>query len=102
MHRRRSSDTNEDSALSSQQLVQNDYEPYDDPDTNNERGNEHSSLLSSPSVEDIEATKRVEPDRNHESPHLDVRGFALLPHLEFWQLFCMMGLMTGIGLMTIK
>jgi len=66
---------------------------------------ENSSLLSNPSVEgeDMETSKHVvESDRNYEAPHLDIRGFALLPHLEFWQLFCMLGLMTGIGLMTIK
>jgi hypothetical protein len=42
------------------------------------------------------------PDTDYEVPHLDIRGFALLPHAEFWQLFLMLGLMTGIGLMTIK
>jgi hypothetical protein len=42
------------------------------------------------------------PDREFGVPHLDMRGFALLPHIEFWQLFSMLGLMTGIGLMTIK
>jgi hypothetical protein len=42
------------------------------------------------------------PDTELGVPHLDIRGFALLPHVEFWQLFSMLGLMTGIGLMTIK
>ncbi|KAL6248099.1 hypothetical protein RBB50_005447 [Rhinocladiella similis] len=32
----------------------------------------------------------------------DIRGFALLPLPEFWQLFSMLGLLTGIGLMTIN
>jgi hypothetical protein len=70
-------------------------------------GDEESSLLSQTSTEeqaaeDLESSKHLESDRNHEHPHLDIRGFALLPHAEFWQLFIMMGLMTGIGLMTIK
>jgi hypothetical protein len=66
---------------------------------------ENSSLLSQSSGEDIEdlsSSRHTEPDRNNESPHLDIRGLALLPHAEFWQLFCMLGLLTGIGLMTIK
>lgn len=42
------------------------------------------------------------PDTDIDAPHLDIRGLALLPHAEFWQLFLMLGLLTGIGLMTIK
>jgi hypothetical protein len=80
--------------------------PLSDPESQN-TGDEESSLLSKTSTqeqaaEDLESSKHLEPDRNHEHPHLDVRGFALLPHVEFWQLFTMMGLLTGIGLMTIK
>lgn len=56
---------------------------------------EDASLLSS-------ASRRPVVDENHDPPHLDVRGFALLPHAEFWQLFSMLGLLTGIGLMTIN
>ncbi|KAE8319318.1 major facilitator superfamily domain-containing protein [Aspergillus transmontanensis] len=36
------------------------------------------------------------------SPHPDIRGLAMLPKVEFWQLFLMMALLSGIGLMTIK
>lgn len=42
------------------------------------------------------------PDIDHDGRHTDLRGLALLPRAEFWQLFLLMGLMTGIGLMTIK
>ena len=38
----------------------------------------------------------------HDSHGLDIRGLALLPRVEFWQLFLLLGLLTGIGLMTIK
>ena len=38
----------------------------------------------------------------HDSQHVDVRGFALLLKVEFYQLWLMLGLLTGIGLMTIK
>lgn len=106
MHRRKSSDGNEESAArepETQRGFNGDTAGTTEDHGRNELdGNEHSSLLSSTSGDDVEVSKRIEPERNHESPHLDVRGLALLPHPEFWQLFCMMGLMTGIGLMTIK
>ena len=68
---------------------------------------ESSSLLSKSSTQeqatdDLESSKHLDPDRVYEPAHLDIRGFALLPHAEFWQLFLMLGLMTGIGLMTIN
>lgn len=56
---------------------------------------EDASLISQPSREPTASS-------HDEHPHLDVRGFALLPHAEFWQLFSMLGLLTGIGLMTIN
>ena len=67
-------------------------------------GTENSSLLSTTSedLEDLENSKHSHSDKPFDTPHLDIRGFALLPLLEFWQLFCMLGLLTGIGLMTIK
>lgn len=68
-------------------------------------GGENSSLISKSTIddaEDLESSKHSHTDRNHEPPHLDIRGFALLPHAEFWQLFSMLGILTGIGLMTIK
>jgi MFS family permease len=37
-----------------------------------------------------------------DSHYLDVRGLALLSKVEFWQLFLTMGLLSGIGLMTIN
>ncbi|PLB35676.1 putative MFS transporter [Aspergillus candidus] len=37
-----------------------------------------------------------------DSPHQDVRGLAMLPRVEFWQLFLTMALLSGIGLMTIN
>ncbi|KAK6537508.1 hypothetical protein TWF694_011692 [Orbilia ellipsospora] len=32
----------------------------------------------------------------------DIRGWALTQHTEFWRLFLMLGILTGIGLMTIN
>ncbi|KAJ6096509.1 hypothetical protein N7486_007255 [Penicillium sp. IBT 16267x] len=37
-----------------------------------------------------------------EAHHPDIRGLALLKHVEFWQLFLTMALLSGIGLMTIN
>lgn len=37
-----------------------------------------------------------------ESHHTDIRGLAMLRKIEFWQLFLSMGLLSGIGLMTIN
>ena len=33
---------------------------------------------------------------------IDITGLALLSKSEFWQLWVLMGLLTGVGLMTIK
>lgn len=38
----------------------------------------------------------------NESHRSDIRGFALLPTVVFWQLLLLLGILTGIGLMTIK
>ena len=42
------------------------------------------------------------PKTNRDSHHADIRGLALLSRMKFYQLWLMMGLLTGIGLMTIK
>jgi hypothetical protein len=41
----------------------------------------------------------VEQNGSH---HPDIRGLALLSKPEFWQLFSIMALLSGVGLMTIK
>ena len=38
----------------------------------------------------------------HESLFADVRGFAMIKHSEFYELFLLVGMLTGVGLMTIK
>jgi len=62
---------------------------------------EASSLMSSPTSSipgDISEENTVK-DHAH---RVDIRGWKMLPLLEFWQLFSLMGILTGIGLMTIK
>lgn len=41
----------------------------------------------------------IDLDRSH---RVDIRGWALLKNLEFWQLWIIMAILSGIGLMTIK
>ncbi|THC92040.1 hypothetical protein EYZ11_008478 [Aspergillus tanneri] len=48
--------------------------------------------------DDDDALSDVSPG----SPHPDIRGLAMLPTVEFWQLFLTMALLSGIGLMTIN
>lgn len=62
---------------------------------------ETSSLMSTASGRPKSAVpdRRVDVDQTHT---LDIRGFKLLRSLDFWQLFLIMGILAGIGLMTIK
>jgi MFS family permease len=61
---------------------------------------ETSSLLSDASgPEDYVGKNNVDLDRSH---RVDIRGFRLLRSLDFWQLFLIMSMLAGIGLMTIK
>lgn len=48
---------------------------------------------------DVESIEPIVKDHAH---RVDIRGWKMLPKLEFWQLFSLMGIMTGVGLMTIK
>ncbi|KAL8903511.1 MAG: hypothetical protein Q9171_007379 [Xanthocarpia ochracea] len=87
---------------------------HHDPDGNSiavetpdKEPNETSSLMSKSSsssnpgdvpYEDISTA----PTAHHDSHHLDIRGFALLKHTEFYQLWLLLGILTGVGLMTIN
>lgn len=75
----------------------------------NKDTDETSSLISkssSSSPGDIpfgdDAAKSTSGHTNHNPHRLDIRGVTLLSKVEFWQLFSLLGLLTGIGLMTIK
>lgn len=78
----------------------------EEPESRTGDANETSSLLSKSSSSnpgDVPFRKDDEHvEINHNSHHLDVRGLAMLPTIEFWQLFLLLGILTGIGLMTIK
>ncbi|KAL9062447.1 MAG: hypothetical protein Q9157_008916 [Trypethelium eluteriae] len=64
---------------------------------------EMSSLLSSSSGPgDIAARGEQRKDPDHGSHHADITGLALFTQFTFWQLFSMMALLAGVGLMTIN
>lgn len=70
-----------------------DEEEQDGPST------ETSSLISGPGdlVDDDDSASKKS---THSST--DITGLALLYKYEFWQLWVLLGLLTGVGLMTIK
>ncbi len=62
---------------------------------------ETSSLVSRSSSscqEDLDG----QAAHSHDAHLVDIRGFKMLRHSQFYFLFSLMGLLTGIGLMTIK
>lgn len=70
-----------------------------DPNVEQE-ADEHSSLMSEPGdVDDDEEELKHNERHLH---HLDISGFAILKHIEFYQLFFLLGSLTGVGLMTIN
>jgi hypothetical protein len=73
-----------------------------DNDEQDGDSDETSSLLSGPGdIVDAEDDD-VASQKTHCSHCLDVTGLSLLYKIEFWQLWIIMGLLTGVGLMTIK
>ncbi|MCJ1386702.1 hypothetical protein MMC17_009828 [Xylographa soralifera] len=75
------------------------------PDIPNTETDETSSLMTKSSVSgagDPEVNDERCDSTAHDPHHLDIRGMALLPKIEFWELFILLGLLTGIGLMTIN
>lgn len=71
---------------------------------NRDGADETSSLLSQSTLSsslpgEVLVQSSVDMDRSH---RVDIRGINLLKNLEFWQMFSIMGILSGIGLMTIK
>ncbi|KAK3391018.1 major facilitator superfamily domain-containing protein [Podospora didyma] len=62
---------------------------------------ETSSLMSKASSlpGDVLVQSSVDMDRSH---RVDIRGWRLLCNIDFWQMFAIMGILAGIGLMTIN
>ncbi|KAL8986765.1 MAG: hypothetical protein Q9177_003967 [Variospora cf. flavescens] len=71
-------------------------------ETSNAEPDETSSLISSSPGDMPYRENGAKATVHQSSHHLDIRGFSLLRHVEFYQLWLLLGIMTGIGLMTIK
>ena len=82
-----------------------DHSSFKEPEDRDLGSEETSSLLSKSSADPTKpshtspGTKEEDED---DSRNLDVRGFALLSKVNFWQIWLSTGILTGIGLMTIK
>ncbi|KAG5209660.1 Nodulin-like domain-containing protein [Trichophyton interdigitale] len=65
---------------------------------------ETSSLMSRPrSLSDSGSFSQYDQAKhNAHAAGPDIRGLSLLPTPEFWQLFLLLGISTGVGLMTIN
>ncbi|KAK7725671.1 hypothetical protein SLS57_003737 [Botryosphaeria dothidea] len=70
------------------------------PDAPDNEASESSSLISEPG--DLPPKPTASHDDEHDSHRPDISGIRLLRTLECWQLFIVLGLLTGIGLMTIN
>jgi hypothetical protein len=71
------------------------------PEGSTSETDETSSLMS----KSTSSSPGDAPEENSVKDHahrVDIRGIKMLPLIEFWQLFALMGILTGIGLMTIK
>jgi hypothetical protein len=68
------------------------------------RADEVSSLLSDDESipGDIIASGDSLKNSVHFTQHREITGLALLPEVDFWLLFSLLGLLTGVGLMTIN
>jgi len=75
-------------------------EPVTADDAPDRTSTESSTLLSGSG--DIENNTDVTSKKSAHSHSLDITGLALLNKPEFWQIWVLMGLLTGVGLMTIK
>ena len=83
-----------------------------DRQTSGDPVTETSSILSFSSSDDNveeeeeeeeEETISVEnEDGAHHGRQIDIRGWALCRSADFWMLFVLLGVLTGVGLMTIK
>ena len=81
---------------------------HDAPEDSKRDRDEALSLLSETlesrgsTITKLGQDRRRRKSKDDLSHQLDIRGVTLLSRMEFWQLFSLMGLLAGIGLMTIK
>ena len=73
------------------------------PGASNGGTEETSSLLSdSTGSQSYIGEEEVKNPAQNDSHRIDIRGLAMVKHVKFYQLWLLLGLLTGIGLMTIK
>ena len=65
-------------------------------------GTDETSSLMSKTSSSGPGDVSIENNVKDHAHRVDIRGLKMLPLVEFWQLFALMGILTGIGLMTIK
>ena len=96
-HLRRDEEPGKQASLSSSSADNSvdDRQPNTEPDAD-----ETSSLMSAPG--DVDPEDTALKDANRHLHHIDISGTAILKHVEFYQLFILLGSLTGVGLMTIK
>lgn len=86
--------------------VPKDSLPFNRHEVPSQGPEETSSLLSNSSGscagEIPYEEDEVKHVTDHDSHDVDIRGLALLSHVKFYLLWLLLGLLTGIGLMTIK
>lgn len=86
--------------------IPSDSGRFDGPDAPNPGIEETSSLLSKSSGSgpgDVPyQNENAKCIADCDSRYVDIRGLALLSKMKFYQLWLLLGLLTGIGLMTIK
>jgi hypothetical protein len=78
----------------------NDTDANERPANADADADESSSLVSAPG--DIDAEDAGLKHGHDHSHHVDISGPKILRYLEFYQLFILLGSLTGVGLMTIK
>jgi hypothetical protein len=67
------------------------------------QADETSSLMSrDSSLEEANIVAEESSVDRHHAHLLDIRGLRMMRRVDFWFLFSLMGILTGIGLMTIK
>jgi hypothetical protein len=75
-------------------------QPLADDDAPDRTSTESSTLLSGHG--NIDGDADATSKKSAHSHSVDITGLALLNKPEFWQIWVLMGLLTGVGLMTIK
>jgi hypothetical protein len=77
-------------------------QPLADDDAPDRTSTESSTLLSGHGNIDGDGDADATSKKSAHSHSVDITGLALLNKPEFWQIWVLMGLLTGVGLMTIK